>query len=110
MCRRPVTSTDREAPTSVGASICLAASAERTDKGEVGHQAGTFVTCGTLNCMNVSLRLLHSIPDPSARLFAWLFFLTALMMMGFLLIVRHPQRVQLVHVQYNFNTVADRSK
>jgi hypothetical protein len=31
---------------------------------------------------------------------------TALMMMGFLLIVRHPQRV---HVHYNY-MVADRSK
>jgi hypothetical protein len=60
--------------------------------------------------MNVSSQLLRSLPDPSARLFAWLFFLTALMMMEFLLIVRHPQRVQLVHVQYNSNMVADRSK
>jgi hypothetical protein len=60
----------------------------------------------TLNYMNVSSQLLRSLPDPSARLFAWFFFVTALMMMGFLLIVRHPQRV---HVHYNY-MVADRSK
>jgi hypothetical protein len=58
--------------------------------------------------MNVSSGLLHSIPDPSARMFVWLFSLTALMMMGFLLITRHSQRVQIVH--HNFNMVADHSK
>jgi positive regulator of sigma E activity len=36
------------------------------------------------------------------------FFLTALMTMGFLLITRHSQRVQIIH--HNFNMVADRSK
>jgi hypothetical protein len=58
--------------------------------------------------MSVSSGLLHSILDPSARMFVWLFSLTELMMMGFLLITRHSQRVQIVH--QNFNMVADHSK
>jgi hypothetical protein len=61
-----------------------------------------------LSCMNLSSRLLHSIPDPSPRLFLRLFVLTAIMMMGFLLIMRHSQRAQIVH--HNFNMVADHSK
>jgi hypothetical protein len=73
-----------------------------------GSAAGTFVTCETLSCMNLSSRLLHSIPDPSPRLFLRLFVLTAIMMMGFLLIMRHSQRAQIVH--HNFNMVADHSK
>ena len=72
------------------------------------NQAGTFVTCWTLSYMNVSSRLLHFIPSPSARMFVWLFSLTALIMMGFILIMRHSQRVQIVH--HNFNMVADHLK
>jgi len=73
-----------------------------------GSAAGTFVTCETLSCMNLSSRLFHSISDPSPRLFLRLFVLTAIMMMGFLLIMRHSQRAQIVH--HNFNMVAVHSK
>jgi hypothetical protein len=58
--------------------------------------------------MNISSWHLHSIPDPSARLFQWLFVLTAIMMMGSLFIMRHSKHARIVH--HEFNTVADRSK
>ena len=55
--------------------------------------------------MNISSRPLHSISEP---LFRWLFVLTAITMMGFLLIMRHSERVQILH--HNFNMVTDHSK
>jgi hypothetical protein len=57
---------------------------------------------------NISSGLLHSITDPSARPFVRLVVLTAIMMMGYLFILKQSQRVQIV--QHNFSMVADRSK
>jgi hypothetical protein len=51
---------------------------------------------------------LHSITDPSARPFVRLVVLTAIMMMGYLFILKQSQRVQIV--QRNFSMVAERSK
>ncbi len=50
--------------------------------------------------MNLFSRLLHSIPDPSARLFLGLLFMIALMMMGFLLVTRHSHYNRMTHHQF----------
>jgi hypothetical protein len=61
-----------------------------------------------LKCMIISSWRLHSIPDLSPGLFQWLFVLTAVMIMGYLLIMRHSQHARIIHPE--LNTVADSSK
>jgi hypothetical protein len=72
------------------------------------YQTGTFLLRETLRRMTISSWSLHSIPDPSVRLFQWLFVLTTVMMMGSLLIMRHSQHARILH--HEVNIVVDRSK
>jgi hypothetical protein len=62
---------------------------------------------GKLSCMNTTSPLLSAIPRPSLRLFLGLCFLSALMMMGFLMIrSSHDGAV----VRHSFNTSVKHSK
>jgi hypothetical protein len=58
--------------------------------------------------MNVSLRLSPAIPDPSARLFLWIFVLSATVMIAFLLVMRHSQRAQTVHHNFNMTAISQK--
>jgi hypothetical protein len=61
----------------------------------------------TLTCMNIPARLLRGIPEPSVRLFLGLCFLSAFMMLGFLLIRSSYDEAA---VQHRLNIAPSRSK